>query len=172
MINKWFFQKQFCDFDLCQIAATSCSLQYPRLGCDNENRIITIPYLNPNFFQLSEWAQFRSGAYEPFTNFPKDIVIKGPYTPAAGYTPNFGTGETAYYNSVNRDKGWFSKQVLTATSIEQGGEKRQPLPMLYGRYNPAEDNGKGNEVWLCSVTGDQYHKPSDAVLVLTIHHYG
>nr|UHK07266.1 MAG: ORF1 [Torque teno midi virus] len=166
MISKWFFMKQFADYDLCQIAATACTLSYPRLGCCNENRIITIQYLNPEFFQDSTWAQMpTSGPYVPYTNISRIIKYYSPTVPN-GYTPNFwNTPETEhqnYYDSISNDKGWFSKKILGATKVEPNTHH---LPLAYARYNPAEDNGKGNQIWLTSVVTGQYKRPTEDILL-------
>nr|UHK07311.1 MAG: ORF1 [Torque teno midi virus] len=168
MITKWFFTQQFCVYDLCQIAGTACSFSYPRLSCCNENRLITIPYLNPEFFQLSEWAQAKQTPYEPYTNIKRTLIYK---SKKGSYTPNYWnesqTEKHGYYASIDHDKGWFSDNILLATEVLDGTTKNHQLPVLYARYNPAEDNGQGNEIWLTSVVTDSYHKPSDDILVFS-----
>ncbi len=49
-----------------------------------------------------------------------------------------------------------------------GSTKTRPLPISVARYNPELDDGKGNEVWLTSIFGGHYDKPSltpDALIV-------
>nr|UHK07241.1 MAG: ORF1 [Torque teno midi virus] len=168
MLTKWFFQKEFSEYDLCQLAGSVCSLDYPRLGCCNENRVITIFYLNPTFFQNSDWAQASQQPYHPITNIHESNYTFYSSYATQGYTPNFeiGAGEQAhYYNSINWDGGWFSPKILQATRIVKGSQDYLPLPLAAARYNPAEDDGKGNEIWLTSIATGQYGKPQDPILL-------
>nr|UHK07273.1 MAG: ORF1 [Torque teno midi virus] len=171
MLTKWFFQKEFCEYDLCQLAGSVISLDYPRLGCCTENRVITIWYINPSFYQNSDWAQTKENAYEPVTGIPETkYTFKGPKLPAGGYTPDFNKGtipeslHQKYYKSINWDGGWFSTKILGATSYTKNGVETLPLPLAAARYNPAEDDGKGNEVWLTSIATGQYGKPGEEIL--------
>lgn len=168
MLTKWFFQKEFSEYDLCQLAGSVCSLNYPRLGCCNENRVITIFYLNPTFFQNSDWAQASAQPYHPITNIHEsNYTFYSSYAPQ-GYIPNYETGtgtQTHYYNSINWDGGWFSPKILQATRIMKGEQEYLPLPLAAARYNPAEDDGKGNEIWLTSIATGQYGKPQDPILL-------
>nr|UHK07204.1 MAG: ORF1 [Torque teno midi virus] len=168
MLSKWFFQKQFADYDLCQLAGSVCSLNYPRLGCCAENRIITIWYINPGFFQNSDWNNSSLDEYKPVSTLDTSkYKFYGPGLPATGYTPDFNPQKTEskYWNSISWDKGWFNSKILNATSYTYNNEPRLPIPIGAGRYNPAEDNGKGNEVWLCPISGGHYNKPQDPILL-------
>lgn len=168
MLTKWFFQKEFSEYDLCQLAGSVCSLDYPRLGCCNENRVITIFYLNPTFFQNSDWAQASAQPYHPITGIHENNYTFYSSYASQGYTPNYETGEGTqahYYNSINWDGGWFSPKILQATKITKGSQDYLPLPLAAARYNPAEDDGKGNEIWLTSIATGQYGKPQDPILL-------
>ncbi len=170
MLTKWFFQKEFCEYDLVQIGASVCSLDYPRISSTAENRVVTIYYLHPGFFQNSTWAHAQQSAYEPITNILNlnlKFYTKGSSTP---FTPKYPQQQTTtqgpYYASIHHDEGWFSTKILQAIKVTTPtGEERLPLPLAAARYNPAEDNGKGNEIWLASITGDTYHKPTDPILI-------
>nr|UHK07287.1 MAG: ORF1 [Torque teno midi virus] len=167
MINKWFFQKQFADYDLFQIAASACTLSYPRISAGAENRFITIHYLNTLFFKESDWAHTVSGEWKPYHTIDTAATYWLPngkqyhYTPA----PSTLTDQQKYYYSIARTTGWFNTNILQATKVTtKEGTTVGAVPVLHGRYNPAEDDGKGNEVWLTAVTGDEYGKPQDQVL--------
>ena len=169
MINKWFFTEQFCQYDLLQIAGAACSFRYPRISSTAENRIITIYYLNPDFFQVSDWGQVRNNSpYEPYTGIAHNNLYIGPNAPT-GYKPNFWENHpdlpTNYYKSVSYNDGWFSKKILTAVQVKRNEQSQHEIPVRVARYNPVIDNGKGNQIWLTSITGSQYHKPSDPVLL-------
>ncbi len=41
------------------------------------------------------------------------------------------------------------------------------LNMIYGRYNPTRDNGKGNKIYIISTIADSWHPPqTDKMVVL------
>lgn len=170
MLTKWFFQKEFCEYDLCQIAGSTIALDYPRISCCSENRVITIWYLNPQFYQNSDWAQTKSDphAYDPITGLSEKPPTFYSKQVPNGYTPNFkpGTGSShVYYNSISWENGWFSSKILQAYKITRDSQEYEPKPLAAARYNPAEDDGKGNEVWLCSITGGTYPKPTEDILL-------
>jgi len=170
MISKWFFQKQFAPQNLFEITAAAASFSYPRLSCCNENQIITIYYLNPQFFQFSNWAQTSTTYYQPYHHPSTDITFHYPDGKTTkSYTPAFlkSTTPNPYYESISLQNGWFSKRVLTATSVTDGpgGQGYAYLPLNAARYNPAEDNGQGNMVYLVAVNKGQYDKPSEDNLV-------
>nr|UHK07276.1 MAG: ORF1 [Torque teno midi virus] len=169
MLTKWFFQKEFCEYDLCQLAGTAIALDYPRISCCAENRVITIWYINPAFYQNSDWAQTRTEhAYQPISGISEKLYGFYKKGSTTAYTPDWskGSGEAhQYYNSISWEKGWFSTQILQAVKVTKNGTEMQPLPLAAARYNPAEDDGKGNEVWLCSITGGQYAKPGEDILL-------
>nr|UHK04947.1 MAG: ORF1 [Torque teno midi virus] len=170
MLNKWFFTQQFCQYDLLQIVGSTCSLSYPRIAPTSENRIITIFYLNPDFFQDSTWAHVETTKpYEPYQNISHNLTYYGPYTGSSGYKPNYWdqttTTQGQYYASVSRTDGFFSKKILTATSVKKQDQQLHEIPVRVARYNPTIDNGKGNKIWLTSIVGDHYAKPSEDTLL-------
>lgn len=168
MISKWFFQKQFANQDLLQISATACSFQYPRLGCCNENRIISVYYLNPEFFQDSNWQQYTTRAYLPYQTISSKSIYYYSYGNQRGtYTPDFfnKTGDEYYYESVSYDKGWFSPRILNTYDIKTNNVSQLYLPVRAARYNPDIDDGKGNKVYLVSVTSGHYTEPTEANLI-------
>ncbi len=86
---------------------------------------------------------------------------------------------TSYADSVSYDKGFFSQAVLQAKKITKYNEinkaeyKTYPqamasLPIAVYRYNPEEDTGVGNVVWLTTtITNNHWQRPelSDKVIV-------
>lgn len=174
MLSKWFFQKQFSGADLVQVAAAACSLNYPRLGCCNENRIINLLYINPYFYSNSDWAQTKTPPhyYQPYANIAKDLYFwTGPPNKPIKTCPEKLIGNTTtttstnpkYYQSINWNGGYFSPQVLPAWKIthNEAGQEVKPLPLAIARYNPAEDDGKGNEIWVASIMGGHFEKPAE-----------
>ncbi len=170
MITKWFFTKQFALFDLLQIQAAACTLNYPKLGCCNENLIISIFYINPQFFQDSQWAQYTTSAYKPYQTIDTQLTYHYKIGNQTGqYKPDFfnKTGQQAYYESISLDKGWFSPKIMNTQYITQSGSETHlaAIPVGAARYNPEIDDGKGNEIYLVSVTTGHYNKPTEDNLV-------
>jgi len=171
MLSKWFFQKQFSNYDLLLLVASAASLKYPRLACCNENRIITLLYLHPNFFKQSDWAQTRSETqtppyYEPYPGAARIQYLSGRQDRPTKYTPidyidtaTAGTPSGKYYKSIDLEGGFFSPKVLGAFEVKTSEGSTRPLPIGVARYNPAADDGKGNVIWLCSIFGGSYDKP-------------
>lgn len=178
MLSKWFFQKEFSEYDLLLLAGSACSLKYPRLGCCNENRIFTFYYLNPGFFSESSWGHTLddNNYYKPYTGIPDLEFWSGRETAPTKYKPKSyieqapsSEGKSAkYYRSIDYTGGYFSSRVLQAWDVLNDRTKTRPLPIGVARYNPELDDGKGNEVWLTSIFGGHYDKPSltpDAIIV-------
>ena len=62
----------------------------------------------------------------------------------------------------------FQTAVLQAVKIEYEGVVRHEKAIGIGRYNPEEDTGKGNQVWLTSVISDKgWGPPTDQKLILS-----
>nr|UHK05719.1 MAG: ORF1 [Torque teno midi virus] len=172
MLSKWFFQKQFTNYDLVMIAASACSLSYPRISCCNENRMITLTCLNAKFFQDSNWGHTLSGDsyFKPYALIAHDLVYYSgnqqkptTYNPIKDYIeprPTIETESGRYYRSISWEGGFFSPRVLSAWDIKKGTQKIRPLPIVLARYNPAIDDGKNNKIWLTSIFGGHYDLPS------------
>nr|UHK04911.1 MAG: ORF1 [Torque teno midi virus] len=172
MLSKWFFQQPFSTADLLQITASGCSLSYPTLGCCNENPIISLYYLNVQFFQESNWGQTHNNAFLPYSTISADNVYyyKIGNTSASYKITEFqfhSGGPTEYYKSIQRETGWFNPRILNTYKIMNGPTTYGYIPVSAARYNPLLDDGKGNEVYLVSIMGGKYDKPQDANLLFT-----
>nr|UHK04873.1 MAG: ORF1 [Torque teno midi virus] len=171
MISKWFFQKQFSTQNLFELTAAAASFAYPRLSCCNENRTVTIYYLNPQFFVHSTWARTIQNYYTPYDSIAETITFWYPegkttksFTPIQLYKKQ-KTSTEKYYKSISYEDGFFSKKVLTATKVTESEQASSQqiahLPLSAARYNPAEDNGQGNLIYLVSVVNGYYDKPTE-----------
>nr|UHK05817.1 MAG: ORF1 [Torque teno midi virus] len=171
MLNKWFFSEQFSNYDLLLIIASACSLRYPTIGCCNENRMITLYCLNTKLYQDTDWAQHLTGQsfYKPYKTMSESIYFwSGSYNNPTKYNPvdsiktGSPEGSVYYYNSINKDIGYFNTRVLKSwkMTIQKEGTQTKPLPLVLGRYNPAVDDGKGNVVFLQSVIGGHWAIPT------------
>lgn len=161
MTNKWFFQDSFSEKPLLLLRSAVCNLQQPFLGPQGENEGITLTCLNIQFLYISAaWGSATQAA---------------PYNIVSTYV-----GNTAYYKPkmsatdktmqlldthVNYKGGWFSTEILSAYSVKSNSTQQYP-PTYKVRYNPKIDTGKGNSVWLSSVSTDSYDKPHIDKLLL------
>nr|UHK05654.1 MAG: ORF1 [Torque teno midi virus] len=168
MLSKWFFQQQFSKYDLLELSAAACSLRYPRIGCCNENRMVTLFCINSKFYQDTDWGQTpTTGYYKPYQLIPtSNLLFFSNYAPQ-GYDINkFITtnrteypDETQYTRSISMEGGWFSKKVLSAYKITHNSQEYKPVPIVLGRYNPALDDGVGNIVYLQTILNGHWAIP-------------
>nr|UHK05418.1 MAG: ORF1 [Torque teno midi virus] len=165
MTTKWFFQQQFYKFGLVNLQASVATLRYPRISCQAQSQMITIYYLNPDFFTTPDWGQTINGQWLPLKTItlPITFYYKDKQGKEQTFTINRGQigQESEYYKSINRDGGWFDPRVLNAYKIKQGSNTEiAQRPIWTARYNPNEDNGVGNKVYVISVLGHSYLPPT------------
>nr|UHK06898.1 MAG: ORF1 [Torque teno midi virus] len=172
LITKWFFQRDFCSYGLLKLCASAADFNYPRISPLAQSTILTVLSLNMNFYQNSDWAQTKTD--QPYRNITtQKLPLYFTYTDKQGrdqvfsYNPESaqGTDNTKkYYYSINRETGLFSPQVLLAKKVSINNTATDPglgsLPLITLRYNPQEDTGHGNEVYLTSIITGHYNKPS------------
>nr|UHK04217.1 MAG: ORF1 [Torque teno midi virus] len=162
--TRWFFQKEFSEVPLVLLQASACDFDYPRIGCCNVSQLMTIFYLNPEFWGQGDWAQYRDHAY---MNIATGVPLIGTYKNKQGQPATITVGDytsspTPYYASINYDLGWFDTRFLNSYKIQKKGSQQEygHLPLAAARYNPNEDTGEGNEVWLTSVVAGHFNKPT------------
>nr|UYL88387.1 ORF1 [Torque teno midi virus] len=175
MSTKWFFQNDFSHTPLIQLNASAADFQYVTMGCCNVSQMSTFYALNSaHFFKESTWGQFTNKPYMPYSTLSLPLTFV--YTEKGGREgkyviteTTFGTGTGSYTKSVSRLMGWFNNRVLLAKAVYQGdysttkpeeSKKLATLPIVTARYNPIEDTGQGNEVWLTSIFHGAYDKPT------------
>nr|UHK04226.1 MAG: ORF1 [Torque teno midi virus] len=161
MTNKWFFQDSFSEKPLLLLRSAVCNLQQPFLGPQGENEGLTLTCLNIQFLYLSAaWgAHTEQNPYNIVSTFSGDT---------ATYKPKLGATATTMQltgSRVNYRGGWFSTQILSAYEVKSNSTNYY-TPTYKVRYNPKIDTGKGNSVWLSSVSSDTYAKPHADKLLL------
>nr|UHK03773.1 MAG: ORF1 [Torque teno midi virus] len=184
MLTKWFFQHDFSTAPLFQLIASAANLQYSHIGCCNKNTIVTFQSLNPGWFKIGSWAQYKgqTAPYLPYngkfsqlyffdtSDWPADNLAKNgagdevdpkykPWTDKHMHRVKHST----YSESVSYTDGFFSPGVITAVFITTELKKSThigTIPLVTCRYNPAKDNGVGNTVWLHSNLSPGYDKPT------------
>ena len=170
MLSKWFFTEQFCNYDLVLLIAAAASLKYPRIGCCNENRTMTLYCLNTRMYTETNWAQSvkHPQYYMPYSTISTELYFwsgstSNPtkYNPTKSIKTDSPGDLTWYYNSIHKDKGYFTSRILKAWNVTVGptGTTTKPLPLVLGRYNPSVDDGKGNVVFLQSIIGGHWAIP-------------
>nr|UHK06893.1 MAG: ORF1 [Torque teno midi virus] len=166
LVTKWFFQKDFCPYGLVKLTASAADFSYPIIGPKSQSTILTVYALNTNFYQNSDWAHRKTN--EPYMNISTQKLPLYFWYKDKGaekffkYDPK-NQSTDKYYYSINYKTGIFSTQVLLSYKIstnESGTEVIAGTPIIPLRYNPQEDDGFGNEVYLTSILNGRYNKPS------------
>jgi len=169
MTSKWFFQKEFSTYSLLKISATSASFNNSLYGPNTQSPNLTLYALNTRFYQNQFWGNQSLGPYKPYSAYPSDGYI-------FEYPTKTGTEKTNAYkvpqtwaDSVNKQTGFFQTKILTAIKMYSapGVEKVHERPIIIARYNPEDDTGVGNKVWLTSIMSDgRWRPPSDNDLII------
>nr|UHM26762.1 MAG: ORF1 [Torque teno midi virus] len=178
MLTKWFFQHDLSTAPLFQLTASAANFQYSHIGCCNKNTIVTFKALNPGWFQIGSWAQYRQQTtpYLPYravfshlyfwdtSNWPKDDMSSEEADIQKWVNQHsFQVKHETYSDSVGYNTGFFSPKALNAVLITTEKTKAShigTLPLITCRYNPAKDDGVGNTVWLHSNLSHGYDKPT------------
>nr|UHM26787.1 MAG: ORF1 [Torque teno midi virus] len=178
MLTKWFFQHDLSTAPLFQLTASAANFQYTHIGCCNKNTIVTFKALNPGWFQIGSWAQYRQQTtpYLPYravfshlyfwdtSNWPQDdMTSQEPDIKKWVDQHSFQVKHDTYSDSVGYKTGFFSPKALNAVLITTEKKKNThigTLPLITCRYNPAKDDGVGNTVWLHSNLSHGYDKPT------------
>lgn len=154
MVNKWFFQHTFTEKPLLLLKAAVCNLEQPFLGAIGENELVTLKCLNiVNGYQFGDWGATKEENYSPTTFTATQVQYKAKAGDTTRKTFELKTNKVGYSN------GWFSKTLLTAYDVQFNTSSFQ-VPYTTVRYNPKQDDGIGNAVWLCSTLTTRYDKPS------------
>nr|UHM26932.1 MAG: ORF1 [Torque teno midi virus] len=176
MLTKWFFQHDLSTAPLFQLTASAANFQYSHIGCCNKNTIVTFKALNPGWFQIGSWAQYRQQTtpYVPYravfnklyfwdtSNWPADDLTEQTHQKFIN-DHSFQVKHDTYTDSIGYSTGFFSPKALNAVLITTNLTKAShigTLPLITCRYNPAKDNGVGNTVWLHSNLSHGYDKPT------------
>nr|UHK07053.1 MAG: ORF1 [Torque teno midi virus] len=165
LVNKWMFQEDFAKFGLVTLVASACNFRYPNLTPKNENLLISLWYLQPDFYKDSTWSN-ASKPYKPYSTIPENLLYF--YEDDKGKTQTYSmTAHATYEDSVNLAKGWFIPQVLKAIHVQgTSGQAFAMTPCGTVRYNPLTDNGKGNKMWLAPNNAGSYNVPRDEDLIM------
>nr|UHM26296.1 MAG: ORF1 [Torque teno midi virus] len=168
MISKWFFTKSFCKYPLFSIKASALDLRHSYLGCCNENAQVYFFYLNHGLYKLTNWGQYSTSAYRP-SNDVSTIYFKDKAGNKKQIGP-FNTATTAYDDSVSYTKGYFQPPFLQTQFVctsDSCTVKAGYLPINVAIYNPMQDSGEGNAIYLVSTLTNTWDQPpkDSAILI-------
>lgn len=165
LVTKWMFQEDFAKYGLVTLIASAANLRYPNLTPKNENLLISLWYLQSDFYKQSNWAN-ASEIYKPYSTIPTDLTFH--YYNEKNIEAQqqiSSTITTSYNSSVNIQNGWFQTNILKAFKVTRSGSQYGMTPCGTVRYNPVTDNGKGNKMWLTSIVNGTYNVPKDEDLI-------
>lgn len=170
MSTKWFFQSQFYNYGLVQLQAAACNFRYPSISPKAQNQMVTIYYLDTNIFNIPNWAQAQTNAWRPQGTHSYSFKYKTKQgTTETLQMPPTGTREpykTLYETSISRDYGWWQPKVLNSYEVLVDNTLYANRCIYTGRYNPNEDTGQGNAVYLVSLLQSRWTAPADDRLVI------
>lgn len=161
--TKWYFQEEFADQQLVQITAAAADFSYGIFGWNTQSTNVTCFALNTEFYTQHNWAQNTGTTpYKPYPLYPTDGLD---FTNRAGQKKTVIF--TDYAQSISKTNGAFQTAILQAVKVSKGTVVYHNQTVALGRYNPEEDTGEGNEVWLTSVISDRgWGPPTDQKLIL------
>nr|UHK06056.1 MAG: ORF1 [Torque teno midi virus] len=166
-ISKWFFQDEFSKYGLFQLQAAAATFGYPTYGPNTQSTNLTFYALNTRFYHNTDWAQEKTGqpGYKPYTNYTDSIKFHYPTQGGGSATTTADT--SSYTKSIDYSTGVFQSKILLSTKIEGTTTYTHERPITIARYNPEDDNGVGNSVYLVSIIADTgWAEPKDKDLVI------
>ena len=177
MLTKWFFQQDFATQGLFTISASAANLSWAYYNPDTQSRCLTLYSLNTTFYANADYGAAATHPWYPYNTWPhtKGLKFCRKVNNKWVATP---VNPTTYSESISYSTGFFQPAVLQATkivdatthddSIEQAQAAMASLPIAAFRYNPEEDTGQGNVVWLTSIlTNSHWEQPhlTDLIIV-------
>nr|UHK05323.1 MAG: ORF1 [Torque teno midi virus] len=163
MSTTWYFQKQFSDFPLVLFRATAASFSFPRISPLSQSQMITVYYLDTNMWTSCNWAATQDSWWKPAgTATSWEFTTKtstGDVITNVNGTTKWQNDKTGYYESINKNTGWFQKKILNAYKMKRDGVQVANRPIYTARYNPNEDDGYGNVVYAVSLLQSSWAEP-------------
>nr|UHM26480.1 MAG: ORF1 [Torque teno midi virus] len=169
MITKWFFTKEFSEYTLLLLAGAALNLRYSHLSASNENLLINIASLNSYFYVHTNWMAAHTGTkgYEPYTNITQnleyEVHVKGQETLQ---TKQMDSKAYQQQTALSIQWGWFNPSFLKSVKLKTPYTPLAYNNIIYGRYNPTKDQGKGNKVYLISTVADHWGPPEHDKMIL------
>nr|UHK05036.1 MAG: ORF1 [Torque teno midi virus] len=150
LVNKWFFQKNFNDQGLFLLQTAAADLQYPNIGPNSPNRLVTLTILNNQYFYPSPQWGTATGNYNWS---PGTFTLTGPTkTMIDGKLVDY-TVQQSILNQETKHQyqnGLFNKMFLNIQYYTSSSQTTNPTPTMQVQYNPMRDTGKGNKIYFIS----------------------
>lgn len=164
LMNKWYFQADFCDTPLLMLKSAMIGLSTPYLKYSNDNNCVGFYCLNPEIFDS---AGFFATSYSLKSNLLAYVKNKQ----ATETEQTFSVKElTKFHPDSNSYFYWrylngdipvaFFASKQTQVSKQDFDAKVKPLTIEY-RYQPNRDTGDGNVIFLESVVSKTIDIPSN-----------
>nr|UHK05279.1 MAG: ORF1 [Torque teno midi virus] len=164
MSNKWFFQEDLAPHNLVKLTAAAVSFPYSLYGPNTQSPNITLYSLNINFYRNQNWQQDTGEKpYLPYAGFPSTGIMYKYKN--KDYTMN----PANYKASINMTAGFWDPTWLQGSDYKTSTTQTFLYkPITVARYNPEDDSGVGNRVWLTSIISDhKWNPPQDNDLIMT-----
>nr|UHK05374.1 MAG: ORF1 [Torque teno midi virus] len=163
--TRWFFSKEFSQYGLVLLQAAACDFSYPRISSISQSQMVTVLYLNTDFYPTPDWGQALNKAWLPYPTKTGVWEFSNPKTnppiDLKNYNPSsWEQSSTSYTRSISWQEGWFQSKILNASTVKLNSQQYGSLPIQTARYNPNEDTGDGNSVWVISVLSHTYKPPT------------
>lgn len=150
LVNKWFFQKNFNDQGLFLLQTAAADLQYPNIGPNSPNRLVTLTILNNQYFYPSPQWGSATGNYNWS---PGTFTLTGPTkTMIDGKLVDYTVQNTILNQDTKHQyqNGIFNKMFLNIQYYTSPSQTSNPTPTMQVQYNPMRDTGKGNKIYFIS----------------------
>nr|UHK04569.1 MAG: ORF1 [Torque teno midi virus] len=158
MSTRWFFQREFADAILVQLLGSAASFSYPKISPIAQSQLLTLYYLNTDFYPNPDWGQTRDHPWKPHRT-ATTFTFKTPSKTVKIDSKTFPDTTDGYYKSINRNTGWWQPTILQCRDLLVDGKPNASYPVFTARYNPNEDKGPGNEVYLVSILQSSWKPP-------------
>nr|UHM26162.1 MAG: ORF1 [Torque teno midi virus] len=165
MLTKWFFQQDFATQGLFTISASAANLSWAYYNPDTQSRCLTLYSLNTQFYTNADYGATATHTWFPYNTWPHTKGLKFCRSVNNKWIGTIVKPDN-YEQSVNKTTGFFQPAVLQATKIVTSETQDTEistapvamahLPIIAMRYNPEEDTGQGNVVWLTSILSNSH----------------
>nr|UHM26306.1 MAG: ORF1 [Torque teno midi virus] len=165
LMNKWYFQADFCDTPLVLLKASMIGLSTPYLKYSNDNNCVGLYCLNPDIFDSAGW-------FATEYSLRKNIHLYIKNKQATETDQRFSLKElTKFEPSADGIFFWrylngdipvaeFPTPQTSPVTKEQFEKNIVSLVVEY-RYQPARDTGEGNTIFLESVLSKTIDIPTN-----------
>nr|UHK03707.1 MAG: ORF1 [Torque teno midi virus] len=159
MQTNWYVQSDFANKPLLDLHVVACDLINSYISTVDNNQLVTSYALALQFYQHPNWgADTGTAMYRPFPTIATTLT---PTVDGKKRAP-LHFGGLNYKQSVSYEQGWFQTMLLRATELDE----QDVLPITVVRYNPKQDTGHGNQIYIKHITQLNYNPPTVDTAIL------